>query len=143
MRVFFDTSVLVPAVVDQLKNHSVALEIFYTRTSGQHQGVTSGHALAECYSVLTALPLPRWVTPTEAERLIEESICQRLEIVELGEGDYRSAIGRLSRSGLAGGIIYDALHAIAAEKAGCSRLYTYNVDHLRAVCADSVVVSAP
>ena len=90
------------------------LEVFCKYTSGQHEGVTSAHGLAECYSVLTALPLPRRVTPTEADRLIEESICRRLQIVELGEDDYRSAIGRLSRSGLADGIIYDALHAIAA-----------------------------
>ena len=143
MKVFFDTSVLVPAVVDQLKNHSVALEVLAKHTSGKSDGITSTHALAECYSVLTSLPLPRRVTPAEAQRLIEESIRGRLKVVDLVEADYCAAIEQLARSGLAGGIIYDALHAVAAQKAGCRRLYTYNVDHLRAVCVDTIVVSAP
>jgi predicted nucleic acid-binding protein len=143
MKAFFDTSILVPALVDQLKNHPVSLEVFAKHTSGQHDGVTSAHALAECYSVLTSLPVPRRITPSEARRLIDESIRERLEVMELREVDYGTAIEELSRRGLAGGIICDALHAVAAQKAQCSRLYTYNVDHFRAVCPDSIVVSAP
>ena len=143
MKVFFDTSVLVPALVDQLANHAAALELFVKYTSGRNQGHTSTHALAECYSVLTGLPLPRRVSTVEAKRLIDESIRARLHVVNLDDVDYAAAIERVTRDGLAGRIIYDALHAVAAEKAGCTRLYTYNVDHFRAVCPDSIVVSSP
>ena len=143
MTVFFDTSVMVPALVDQLNNHANALEIYVRFTSRRNQDVTSTHALAECYSVLTGMPLPRRVTTVEAKRLIDKSIHTRLNVVDLTESDYASAVERVSRDGLVGGIIYDALHAIAAERAGCTRLYTYNVDHFRAICADSIAVSAP
>ena len=143
MKAFFDTSVLVPALVDQLGNHASALEVYAEHTSGSNRGCTSTYALAECYAVLTTLPLPRRVSAAEAKRLIDESIRARLEVVDLEESDYAAAIDRVSGSGLAGGVVYDALHAIAAEKAGCSRLYTYNVDHFRSVCRDPVVVSSP
>lgn len=143
MTVFFDTSVIVPALVDQLSNHAAALEVYARLSSGRNTGVTSTHALAECYSVLTGIPLPRRVTAAEAKLLVNESVLGRLTVVDLAKSDYVAAIERISRHGLVGGIVYDALHAISAEKAGCTRLYTYNVDHFRTICADSILVSAP
>ena len=70
MRVLFDTSVLVPAVVDQFANHEAALEGLLRYTAGRHAGYCSTHALAECYATLTALPLPRRVLPAEARQLV-------------------------------------------------------------------------
>ena len=61
MKVFFDTSALVTAIVDQLPNHAAALAC-YRRLAQRRRGpkaVCSTHALAECYATLTALPLPR------------------------------------------------------------------------------------
>lgn len=143
MTVFFDTSVLIPAVVDQLSNHPASLQTFVTYTSGEHTGVTSTHALAECYAVLTRLPIPKRISTAEAQILIKESIAGRLKVASLGPQEYTAAIARVSRHGLAGGIVYDAVHAAVAGKAGCERIYTYNVEHYRLVCDDGIVVSAP
>ena len=78
MRTLFDTSVLVPALVDQLGNHRAAFQALHRCTDGDDRGYCSTHALAECYATLTALPLPRRVLPEEARALVEESICGRL-----------------------------------------------------------------
>ncbi len=47
--------------------------------------------------------------------------------------------------GLTGGIIYDALHLEAARKAGCARIYTYNLAHFRALRAseEDLLESSP
>ena len=99
MRVFFDTSVLVPALADQLANHEAALDALLRHTEGSHQGYCSTHALAECYATWTALPLPRRILPNEARRLIEESVLGRLAAVPLTPGDYANALRRTSDHG--------------------------------------------
>ena len=96
MRVLFDTSVLVPAVVDQLANHEAALDALLGYTDGEHTAYCSTHALAECYATLTALPLRRRILPAEARQLVEESLLERLTAVPLTRNDYVDALRRVA-----------------------------------------------
>jgi predicted nucleic acid-binding protein len=143
MRALLDTSVLVPALVDQLPNHSLSLSLFLSITSEANQAFCSTHAIAEAYSVLTALPLARRITPAEAMRLIEESIIARLQIVELTIDDYRWALTTINEAGVTGGVFYDGLHLAAARKGGCKRIYTYNTRHFAAIASAEITVSLP
>lgn len=143
MNVFFDTSVLIPAVVDQLSNHPASFAVFHQYTNKPHHGYCSTHTLAECYSVLTSLPLPKRISPTEVQILIEESILNRLKVIELFRADYLDSLQIVSKKGLAGGIVYDALHLVAALKEHCSRVYTYNVDHFRSLAPDEITITTP
>ncbi len=143
MKVLFDTSVIVPALVDQLSQHPACFATYVSYTSGTNQGFCSAHCLAECYAVLTALPLPRRISTDEALRLIKESVIGRLEIVSLNHAHYLDAIADVARRGLTSGIVYDALHVAAAVQASCSRIYTKNLVHFRAICPSQILVSAP
>jgi predicted nucleic acid-binding protein len=49
----------------------------------------------------------------------------------------------VAKRGLASGIVYDALHVMAARKASCSRIYTQNLDHFRPLCPPEILLSAP
>ena len=143
MKVYFDTSVLVPALVDQLSNHPSAFSAFQNYISDGNKGFCSTHSLSELYSVLTALPLPRRIATLEAQMLITESILPRLEVVDLTRNDYLSALNLAASNGLSSGIIYDALHVTAARKAGCPRIYTYNIDHFNALLSGEIEVTSP
>ena len=143
MNVLFDTSVLVPAFVDQLSNHPGAFETFSTYTSVEHRGYCSTHALAETYSVLTALPLQKKIHSVEARMLIEENIISRLHIVELDGNAYIRAINSAAHLGLGSGIVYDSLHVEAAKVASCSRIFTYNIVHFRSLCSEEILVTSP
>ncbi len=143
MRVLFDTSVLVPAVVDQLANHEAAFHALLTCTDGAQEGYCSTHALAECFATLTALPLPRRILPVEAARLVEESILQRLTAVPLGMDDYADALRRVSLYGLASGAVYDALHVCCAERIASQRILTYNLRDFERLRPAGIVVTAP
>lgn len=143
MKVLFDTSVLVSAMVDQLPRHQPALDCFVCYTSGRYSAVCSTHALAETYATLTALPLPRRILPDEARKLIETNVLSRLTVLELSWQDYENAIRRSAEVGLSSGIIYDALHLACAEKAGCQRLYTYNVAHFTRLEPLRVTITSP
>lgn len=127
MRVLFDTSVLVAAVVDQLPSHESALECFVNHSGRGFEGCCSTHALAECYATLTALPLARRVQPLEAKQLIMENFVGRLTVLDLAAADYVDVLDRVAGLGLRSGIFYDALHLATAESAGCERLYTLNL----------------
>lgn len=143
MKAFFDTSVLVPAVVDQLTNHERCYLTFREYAGNGSRGYCSTHGLAECYSVLTALPLRRRISPSDARQLIRTTIAGHLTVVSLSPEDYLEAVDRVSGKGLASGIIYDALHIIAAERAGCNHIYTYNVDHFRQLGGGAITITAP
>ena len=143
MRVLFDTSVLVPAVVDQLANHDAALDALLSYTSGDHGGYCSTHTLAECYATLTALPLRRRVLPAEARQLVEESILERVTAVSLTRDDYVDAVRRVSQGGFASGVVYDALHVCCAERIPVDRILTCNVADFERLRPAGIVVVSP
>lgn len=130
--VFFDTSVLVPAVCDQLANHPTSFaRLVSVLRAKQATAHTSAHVLAESYATLTALPLRRRISGPEALNLIETNFAGHLKIITLSESDTLKALRRAADLGRISGQVYDALHLTAAEKAGCQTLYTYNLDHFR------------
>jgi toxin FitB len=71
----------------------------------------SGHALAETYSVLTRLPGDLRLDPIDAARLMRDRFGTPLV---LGATEYARLPEALSRLGIAGGAVYDALVALAA-----------------------------
>ena len=125
MKALFDTSVLIPAMVEELTNHEIALERLSSALTDS-SGCCTTHALAECYSTLTALPLSRRIRPDEAAAMIQALSQSNLNIVSLDGEDYSNSLGRVSRLGLTSGVIYDALHLTCAERIGCDQLFTYN-----------------
>lgn len=86
----------------------------------------AAHGLAEIFAVLTTLPVSPRITPSQAQRLIRHNIATRMDVVALDGVDYEAVIESVTSLGLPGGIVYDALHLRAAEKAGVDRLVTFN-----------------
>jgi len=146
MKVFFDTSALVTAVVDQLPNHGAALACYTRLVQPRRAGpkpVCSTHAIAECYATLTALPLARRIQPAEAARLIEANFLEHLEVLPLSAADYKAAIAHVSSLGLPSGAIYDALHARCAERSGCDRILTYNTADFTRLAPPGIEITTP
>jgi len=78
---------------------------------GGREVALSGHALAETYSVLTRLPGDLRLDPIDAARLLHERF---VEPLVLGVAMSARIPFALSRVGIAGGAVYDALVALAA-----------------------------
>jgi predicted nucleic acid-binding protein len=146
MKVLFDTSALVTAVVDQLPNHETALACyrrFAQPRRGAARAVCSTHAIAECYATLTALPLACRIQPAEAARLIEENFLMHLDAVPLSVTDYQAALARVASLGLRSGVIYDALHVRCAERSGCRRIITYNTVDFERLAPSAIEIVTP
>jgi toxin FitB len=105
-----DTSVAVPLLVRSHHDHAAVVRWW----SGQEVAL-SGHALAETYSVLTRLPGDARLAPADAARLLNARFSAPLV---LSSARTRELPDTLSRLGIAGGAVYDALVALAAKERG-------------------------
>jgi len=142
---YFDTSVLVPAAVTRHPHNAAALAVLEELVSRKHHGCVSAHSLTEVYSVLTRTPFKPPLYPSEAWQIIEEMILPHMELVTLSPKEYQDVVRRCAAGGWAGGRIHDAVHLRCAQKAGCDRIYTFNVKDFRALASSDLVgkISAP
>lgn len=128
VKVLFDTSVLVAALVVSHPRHGSCFPHLKAAESRQVEGFISTHTLAETYSVLTRLPIQPRLTPAQAQSITTD-ISQHLNIIPLFSEDYLAAISRMATINLPGGGIFDALIAQAALKAKVDILLTLNPNH--------------
>jgi toxin FitB len=105
-----DTSVAVPLLVRSHQAHADVVRWW----SGQAVAL-SGYALAETYSVLTRLPGDARLAPADASRLLNARFAAPFM---LSRPAARKLPDTLSRLGIAGGAVYDALVALAAKEHG-------------------------
>lgn len=145
MKVSFDTSVLVAALVEDHPHHAPAASVLLSAKGKKIHACVSAHALAELYAVLTRAPFTPPIYPAEVRQMIEQTILPIVEVVALSAAEYRQVITECAGAGWTGGAIYDSIHIRAARKAGCDRLYTFNVRHFRALASDDFQgrISAP
>ena len=136
MKAYLDTAVLVAASVADHPHHSQSLAALHLVRKKTMIGHISGHGLSEVYAVLTRTPFTPPIYPAEAWKLLSENVLPFFQIVILTLTMYRATIQECSECGWIGGRIYDALHLQCAKKAGCDRLYTFNVRHFRQLAPD-------
>jgi predicted nucleic acid-binding protein len=144
MKIMLDTSVLVPAMVRQHPRHARAFAWLERVARREHVLFVAAHSLAELHAVLTTLPIRPRITPSSARRLIAEDVLDRATIVPLTPEDYIQVLNSMAELDHAGGVVYDALCARAAEIAAVERLLTFNADDFRAVWpAGADVIAEP
>jgi toxin FitB len=107
-----DTSVAVPLLVRSHHDHAAVV-----RWWGGQEIALSGHALAETYSVLTRLPGDARLAPADAAQLLTVRFAAPLMLSSSGTSKLPDTLARL---GIAGGAVYDALVALAAQEHGAT-----------------------
>lgn len=107
-QVLVDTSVAVALLVADHSAHYSTVD----RMRGRKLGL-AGHASFETFSVLTRLPSPARRTPAAAQRLLAANFP---ETKYLSPKRAAALGGRLAALAVAGGSVYDALVAAAAEE---------------------------
>lgn len=136
MKAYFDSAVLVAASVADHPHHSQAIAVLRLVRNKEIVRHVSGHNPAEAYAVLTRAPFTPPIYPAEAWKLLSENVLPFFQNVTLTPTMYRETIQECSESGWIGGRVHDALHLHCAKKAGCDRIYTFNVRHFRLLAPD-------
>ncbi len=142
MKVFFDTNVLIAAVMAEHEAHERCFVVLEKARSGKDEGIVAAHSLAEMYSVLTKAPLPFRHSPPQALLSIEENVVKHCTLSVLSGTDYTTLLRDSAMAGVEGGMVYDALLMRAAQKAHVQRIYTLNLKHFRRVAAESLSLLA-
>jgi len=142
MRILFDTSVLLAALLQSHPIHGLVLPWLKQAQIREIDGIIGAHTLAELFNKLTSVPMPRPVRVDEAQAMLKDGVEKYFQIVHLDASDYFAVIDKLAARNLAGGIIYDALILRAGMKANVDRILTLNPSHFRRIdpnLADRIV----
>jgi predicted nucleic acid-binding protein len=145
MKVFLDTSVLIPAVVKDHEDHARAFRVLKGVHDGRDEGVVSAHGIAEMYAVLTKLPAPFRHSPEQALMSIEENVLKSFKVSSLTGADYSAVIRDAAAARIQGGTVYDGVLLKCAIKAEVARIYTFNLRHFQAVAPEEIrgILSLP
>jgi predicted nucleic acid-binding protein len=124
VKYFFDTSVLIPALLDEHSHHPASLAALLK--ADRKNSCCAAHSLAEVYSILTRLPRTHRVSGEHAVLFLAD-LADRLTFIALDATEYMTAIREAATHDILGGTIYDALLARCAIKAGAEIIYTWDV----------------
>lgn len=129
---FFDTTVLVAAMVEDESRHEACAAALEAADNGH----ASLHSLVECYATLTGGRLGVQISAADAGHLIHHNLHGRLSFVSLSGAEYFRLLDRAGPAGARGGAIYDLLLLACARKAKADRIYTLNERHFAALAPD-------
>ena len=125
--IYLDTSIIVPALPDAHPNHAICEPLISAPDS-----VTSAHALAETFAVLTKVY--KFDGPTVATVLASLPAAVRVE--PIATADYFDAMSDSKSRNIVGGRIYDALHCAVARRLKVDRVLTFNITDFTSVAPD-------
>ena len=89
----------------------------------------AAHAIAETYAVLTRLPAPHRLAPSDAWTLVRTNFVDNASLVTLDGAAHVAVLEDLAGEGVGGGRTYDALIAACAGASHAKALLTFNRRH--------------
>jgi predicted nucleic acid-binding protein len=108
VRIFLDTSVLIPSFYGDHPRHDACVAIL--DRLGTDSGFCSSHSLVETYSALTRLP-GKYRVSADRARLFIAGLRGKLQAIALTEAEYFDLIEACASTGTVAGNIYDGVHA--------------------------------
>ena len=139
-----DTSCIIAAMCSWHEQHRVAAAEIERRVARGERLSVAAHALTEAYAVLTRLPSPHRLAPSDAWELLRVNFTGDVSIVSLSSTQQLGVLRSLARAGIGGGRTYDAVIAECAVRAGATALLTFNPWHFEPAPHDiTIVVPSP
>jgi predicted nucleic acid-binding protein len=128
VKVFFDTTVLVAAVLEDHEHHERSFAVL--SSTKRSSAFCTAHNLSEVYATLTCYPGKDRLSAEQALIALEK-IEERLTIIALDATEHIAAIRTFAAKRIVGGMLYDGLIAACALKARAEILYTWNTVHFK------------
>jgi len=132
MKDYFDSSVLVGAILNRHPQHKICVEIFESTP----EKFTCAHALAEIFNTLTGTY--KISNDIAAQQVLQ--LRHSISVSPLTLEDYETAISEARQRGIMGAVIYDSLHAVFARRRAAKRIFTLNANDFIHVASDLEIV---
>lgn len=136
-----DTSVLVASLLTWHEHHEVALLALEEASAG-HPMFLPIPVLVESYAVMTRLPAPYRISPSDAHALLRDNF-KAARIAGLSGAGCWKLLSDLSERGVAGGRTYDAQIVAAAVQGSAELLLTLNLAHFASLAPAGLEVRSP
>lgn len=137
----FDSSALIAASIEAHPKHDAAISWLKRAKKKEIEYIVAAHSLAEVYSVLTSAPFKPRISPSTAQKLIEQNIRKDARIISLSAEEYFKIIERMIPLRLIGGVVYDAIIVECARKSKSKEIITANTkDFSRLIPDDSIKI---
>jgi predicted nucleic acid-binding protein len=120
---------MVAAVCGWHVRHAAAAAEIEGRLDRGERMAIAAHAIAETYAVLTRLPAPHRLAPSDAWTLVRTSFVDNASLVTLDGAAHVAVLEDLAGEGGGGGRTYDALIAACASTSHAKALLTFNRRH--------------
>jgi predicted nucleic acid-binding protein len=121
-----DTSCMIAAVCAWHEHHGRASDEIERRLRRRERMLVAAPALVEAYAVLTRLPAPHRLGPSDALLLLEANFMRPGKTVALTAESYSALLRQAPVNGISGGRSYDAVIAYCAAHARANALLTFN-----------------
>ncbi|SRR5712691_3111071 len=118
-----DSSVIVAALLSWHESHPAASRAVERAMAASV--VIPAHALFESYAVITRLPAPYRLAPSDALTLLRGNFA-KTRIAAIHSRNVWPLLEEIASDGLGGGVTYDAIIYKTAAEAGATELLTLN-----------------
>jgi predicted nucleic acid-binding protein len=120
---------MVAAVCGWHVRHAAAAAEIERRLDRGERMAIAAHAIAETYAVLTRLPAPHRLAPSDAWTLVRTNFVDNAALVTLEGPAHVAVLEKLAGEGIGGGRTYDGLIAACADVSHARTLLTFNRRH--------------
>src|SRR5262245_11199934 len=124
-----DTSCMITVICTWHEHHERAAKEIAHRLNRGETMIIAAPALVEAYAVLTRLPSPYRLSPTDALILLDNNFISTTKITALDGSSYRALLRQAPADGIVGGQTHDAVVAACALHAKAATLLTFNEQH--------------
>src|SRR5512145_456526 len=138
-----DTTCLIAAVCSWHEHHERTVKEIERRLRQGDSMIIAAPALVEAYAVLTRLPPPHRLSPSDAITLLDTNFMRGVKVIALDERSYRKLLRQVSNLGIAGGRTYDAVIASCAIKGKARVVLTFNERDFLPFTEDEIEVVVP
>lgn len=143
-RFMADTNCVVALLSPRHEHHERAAGEIERRLDEGQIMVLAAHALVETYAVLTRLPAPHRLSPSDCRALLEANFApEMVEVVALTAEGYRRLIHDAPAGNISGGRVYDAVIAACARSADVDTLLTFNERHFAQFSGEDLAIVVP
>lgn len=138
-----DSSCVIALLCDWHVHHAETLRYYQRLLAAGAVPVVPVHVILECFSVLTRIPAPHRLRPDVAKLALEQTFAGAAVLTGLAPETAWRTIDILSRQGLGGGRVYDAVIAFSLAESGASVVLSWNAKHFAPIAPDTLEVREP
>jgi predicted nucleic acid-binding protein len=131
---------MMPVVCAWHEHHERAASALNERLDKRQTMVIPAPSLIESYAVLTRLPPPHRLSPSDARDVLDANFARGRSIIALDGSEYADLLRWAPDAPVVGGRAYDAVVARCAAKGRVSALLTFNDKHFNSFTVDFDVV---